>query len=58
MKIWDLERKERNEFSILFPSLKLPNKEMLFSFLLKLPNWENKIIFLKYSFFSPLPKGM
>jgi hypothetical protein len=32
MKIWDLEGIGRNECSILFPSLKLPNKGMVFSF--------------------------
>jgi hypothetical protein len=32
MKIWDLEGIGRNECSIPFPSLKLPNKRMVFPF--------------------------
>jgi hypothetical protein len=32
MKIWDLEGIGRNECSIPFPSLKLPNKGMVFPF--------------------------
>jgi hypothetical protein len=50
MKIWGLEGIGRNECSIPFPSLKLPNKGMVFPFhslLLKLPNRGNERIFLK-----------
>jgi hypothetical protein len=44
MKIGGLEGIKRNECSITFPSLKLPNNSLL----LKLPNRGNKRIFLKY----------
>jgi hypothetical protein len=40
MKIWGLEGIGRNERSILFPSLKLPNKGMIFSFHL-IPSYLN-----------------
>jgi hypothetical protein len=44
------EGKRRNEYSIPFPSLKLPNKRTIpsYSFLLKLPNRGKEKIFLKY----------
>jgi hypothetical protein len=41
MKIWGLEGIERNECSIPFPSLKLPNKGMVFSFLSIIPSYLN-----------------
>jgi hypothetical protein len=40
MKIWGLEGIGRNECSIPFPSLKLPNKGMIFPFLL-IPSYLN-----------------
>ena len=66
IKIWDFKKIERNEYSllsILFPPLKLPNKEISFSFsLLKFSNKVKEeyfkiIIFISFHFILfPLPK--
>ena len=37
---WDLEEIRRNEYFISFPSLKLPNKEMIFPFIF-IPSYLN-----------------
>ena len=56
MKIWGLEGIKRNECSIPFTSLKLPNKEWSFpSLLLKLSNRKKERIFLKYIYIFSIP---